>query len=278
MQSAKNDHHLPCLTGATSISSFSLPAPPVPPPWHGVMSFTRATILVLDLGHVLFSWPPHPETSIPIRTLQAIITSSTWADYERNLISQQDCYDRLSNEFHIPPSELTNGINQARDFSKSNDEMFDFVRELKRRSGGQLRVYLMSNISRPDHDYLRTRPVGWSLFDKVYTSADAGKRKPNLGFYKHVLEDIAADPRSVVFVDGDPVNVFSARSLGMRGIVFGDQKRVIQAIRNAVEDPVQRAKSYLQKNAKLLYSTTSNGATFMENFAQLLILEATCDP
>ena len=81
-----------------------------------------------------------------------------------------------------------------------------------------------------------------------------------------------------MFVDGDPVNVFSAPSLGMRGIVFGDQKRVIQAIRNAVEDPVQRAEPYLRKNAKLLYSTTSNGATFMENFAQLLILEATRDP
>ena len=74
-------------------------------------------------------------------------------------------------------------MNQAHDFSKSNDEMFGFVRELKRRCGGQLRAYLMSNISRPGRDYLRTRPVDWSLFDKVYTSADAGKRKPNLGFY-----------------------------------------------------------------------------------------------
>ena len=36
----------------------------------------------------------------------------------------------------------------------------------------------------------------------------------------------------------------------MCGIVFDDQKRVIQAIRNAVEDPVRRAGSYLQMNAK----------------------------
>jgi hypothetical protein len=85
------------------------------------------------------------------------------------------------------------------------------------------------------------------------------RRKPNLGFYRHVLDDIAADPRSVVFVDDKPENVLSARSFGMRGIVFDDQKRVIQAIRNAVEDPVQRARSYLQRNAKLLHSVTSNG-------------------
>ena len=242
------------------------------------MSFTKATTLILDLGDVLFSWSPNTETSIPPRTLKAILSSPAWVDYECGLLSQQDCYDRLSNEFHIPTPEIAEAFNQARDSLKSNDEMLSFVRELKLQSNGQLRVYAMSNISRPDYEYLRTKPADWSLFDKVYTSADAGERKPNLGFYRYVLDDISVDPCSVVFVDDKPENVLSARSFGMRGIVFDDQKRVLQAIRNAVEDPVQRARSYLQNNAKLLDSVTSNGYTLKENFAQLLILEATCDP
>ena len=242
------------------------------------MSFTKATTLILDLGDVLFSWSPHTETSVPPRTLKAILASPIWADYECGLISQEECYDRISNEFHIPPSEIANALNQARDSLKSNDEMLNFVRELKHQSDGRLQVYAMSNISRPDYDYLRTKPADWSVFDKVYTSADASERKPSLGFYRHVLGDISADPCSVVFVDDKPENVLSARSFGMRGIVFDDQKRVIQAIRNAVEDPVSRARSYLQRNAKLLHSVTSNGFTLRENFAQLLILEATCDP
>ena len=242
------------------------------------MSFTKATTLILDLGDVLFSWSPHTETSIPARTLKTIFSSPTWADYECGLISQQACYDRISNEFHIPPSEIAEAFNRARDSLEPNDEMLAFVRELKQQSDGQLRVYAMSNISHPDHEYLRTKPADWSLFDKVYTSADAGERKPNLGFYRHVLDDTAADPRSVVFVDDKPENVLSARSFGMCGIIFDDQKRAIQAIRNAVEDPVQRARSYLQRNAKLHDSVTSNGFTLKENFAQLLILEATCDP
>lgn len=242
------------------------------------MSFTKATALILDLGDVLFSWSPDTETSIPARTLKAILASPTWVDYECGLVTQQVCYDRIATEFHIPPSEIADAFAQARDSLKSNDEMLDFVRELKLQSGGQLRVYAMSNISRPDYDYLRTKPTDWSLFDKVYTSADAGERKPNLGFYRHVVDDITVDPRSVVFVDDKPENVLSARSFGMRGIVFDDQKRVIQAIRNAVEDPVQRARSYLRSNAKLMHSVTSNGLVLKENFAQLLILEATCDP
>jgi FMN phosphatase YigB (HAD superfamily) len=242
------------------------------------MPFKKATTLILDLGDVLFSWSPHTETSIPARTLKAILASPAWADYVCGLISQQACYDRISNEFHIPPSEITEAFNQARDTLKPNEEMLNFVRELKHQSNGQLRVYAMSNISHPDYDYLKTKSADWSLFDKVYTSADAGERKPSLGFYRHVLFDTDADPRSVIFVDDKPENVLSARSFGMRGIVFDDQKRVIQAIRNAAEDPVYRARSYLQSNARLLHSVTSNGLTLKENFAQLLKLEATCDP
>jgi FMN phosphatase YigB (HAD superfamily) len=221
---------------------------------------------------------PTRRLAFPLELSRHILASPTWADYECGFISQQVCYDRISNEFHIPSPEIAKALNQARDSLQPNDEMLSFVRKLKHQSDGQLRVYAMSNISHPDHEYLRTKPVDWSLFDKVYTSADAGCRKPNLGFYRHVLGDIAADPRSVVFVDDKPDNVLSARSFGMRGIVFDDQKRVIQAILNAVEDPVTRARSYLQRNAKLLHSVTSTGVTLMENFTQLLILEATRDP
>ena len=178
----------------------------------------------------------------------------------------------------MPPSEIEKAVKQANESLQPKDKVFSSIRQLKDQSNGRLRIYAMSNISHPDHEYLRTKPVDWSLFDKVFTSAESGERKPNLGFFRHVLDDISADPRSVVFVDDKPENVLSARSFGMHGIVFGDQICVIQAIRNAFEDPVQRARSYLQKNAKCLHSVTSNGATLKENFAQLLILEATRNP
>jgi FMN phosphatase YigB (HAD superfamily) len=242
------------------------------------MSYTKATTLILDIGDVLCSWSPHTETTIALRTLKAILASPTWADYECGFISEQVCYKRISNDFDIPHPEVLKAFEQARESLQQNDEMLSFVRELKRQSDGQLRVYAMSNISQPDYDYLRAKSADWSLFDKVYTSADAGDRKPNLGFYRRVLDDIAVDPRSAIFVDDKPENVLSARSFGLRGIVFDDQKRVIQAIRNAVEDPVDRARSYLQRNAKLLDSVTSTGVPLKENFAQLLILEATCNP
>ena len=92
-------------------------------------------------------------------------------------------------------------FNQVHDSLQSNDDILAFVREPKQQSNGQLRVYAMSNISWPNYKYLRTKPIDWSVFNKVYTPADTGERKPKLGFYRHILDDISADPCSVVFVD-----------------------------------------------------------------------------
>ena len=50
-----------------------------------------------------------------------------------------------------------------------------------------------------------------------------------------------------------------------------------RALRNLLGDPLERGKRFLDKNAGQLYSLTDNGVVLKENFAQLLILEATDD-
>lgn len=62
-------------------------------------------------------------------------------------------------------------------------------------------------------------------------------------------------------------------SLGMHGIVSTEdlQRKLI----NFTGDPIQRGLIFLEKNAGTHYSTTSEGDSIDENYAQLLILEAT---
>jgi HAD superfamily hydrolase (TIGR01509 family) len=236
-----------------------------------------SSVLIFDFGDVLFSWSKKTSSSIAPRTLKAILSSPTWQDFERAHISQHDCYERIGREFSVSPSQVKLAFDDARNSLRSNDEMISFLRELKSESKGQLKVYAMSNISHSDYEFLKSIPTDWSLFDKVYTSAEAGERKPNLGFYRHVLADIGTEPQAVVFVDDKPENVLSARSFGMTGIVFDDQKRVMRAVRNAVQDPIERGRKFLQEHAGCLDSVTNNGIILKENFAQLLILEATGD-
>ena len=99
-------------------------------------------------------------------------------------------------------------------------------------------------------------------------------RKPDLFFYKFVLDEIKVEPPSVVFVDDRPENILAARSLGINGIVFDNVERVRQALRNFVGDPVSRGMAFLENQAGHLESESNRGSNISENFTQLLILEA----
>ncbi|KAG2756101.1 HAD-like protein [Suillus brevipes Sb2] len=240
------------------------------------MSFTsNYTTLICDIGDVLFSWSPQTKTSISPSALRRFLSSPTWIEYERGKISQAECYARVGGEFSVDPTEVGRAFQDARDSLQSNEELISVIRHLKARSNGLLHVFAMSNISAPDYEVLRAKPVDWSLFDGIFTSAGVGERKPNLGFYKAVISSTGADPSRTIFVDDKMENVLSARSLGMRGIIFDDHRKVVRALYNLLGDPVERARQYLTVNGKKLLSVTDNGIFLRENFAQLLILEAT---
>jgi FMN phosphatase YigB (HAD superfamily) len=237
-------------------------------------STSQYTTVIFD-GDVLFTWAARTTTSISPSTLKRIISSPTWFDYERGLITQDICYQRLGQAFVIDPTEVEKAFEQARDSLQPNAEFISFIRELKIQSNVQLRIFAMSNISRPDYEVLLTKPTDWGIFDDVFASGIVGERKPNLGFYKHVLMKTGTDPLTAIFVDDKLENVLSARSLGLRGIVFENSSKVMRALRNLLGNPVHRGRDYLNQNAGQLHSLTDSCLTLTENFAQLLILEAT---
>ena len=237
----------------------------------------RYTTLILDLGDVLFTWSATTKTNISPRILKKLRSSSIWWEYECGRISQDVCYHRLEERFSLSPGEVAEAFSQARETLQSNDAMISLVHELKAASNGTLRVYAMSNISKEDHVFLSARPADWSIFDRVFTSAEAGIRKPDLGFYRHVLEATETQPQNAVFVDDKFENVFAARSLGLLGIVFDNTANVNRVLRNIFGDPVRRGKEFLSRNANKLHSVTEDGIILRENFAQLLILNVTND-
>ncbi|KAG6869126.1 hypothetical protein C0993_001691 [Termitomyces sp. T159_Od127] len=245
---------------------------------------SQYSALIIDLGGVLFRWSPETKTTISARTLREIVSSPTWYDYERGRFSEADCYAKVGEEFMLEPDEIAQAFRQARDSIQADDELIALIRELKAQSNGELQVFAMSNISLPDYEALRTKSESsdWSIFDQVFTSGLAGERKPNLGFFRHVISATGIDPQKTIFVDDRSENVLSARSLGLHGIVFDNSKTVARALRNLIGNPITRGRDFLRQNAGRLFSVTDKtdnhaAVELRENFAQLLILEATND-
>ncbi len=253
--------------------------------------------LIFDLGDVLFTWSAETESVISSSTPGKILRSATWFEYEKGMYTESEAYSRVAAEFGVAYADVKRAFQGARASLAPNEELVAFIRELKSHSKDhEVKIFGMSNISMPDWEVLQTkgRPEDWLLFERVFTSAEAMERKPNLGFYQHVIREITKysdaqpksevkghnlnwtfDPTSTIFVDDKLENVVSARSCGLRGLQFTSFEILAQSLRNAILPPLTRAHNWLRANAKNMPSITSTGVVLHENFSQLLILEAT---
>lgn len=209
------------------------------------------------------------------------MTTDIWHDYECGRISQDECYSALAqrcSDQQIRPQDIADAMQHSKDSLEADFEFVDFIKQLKQ-SSPHLRIFALSNVSLPDFAALRLKPADWGVFERVFTSGEIGERKPNLGGFKHLVAATGIDPHQAIFVDDKLENVFSAESLGFRGIVFDNAENVKRTLLNLLCDPVARGNSYLQANAGMLQSvlgtTEENAIPLPENFAQLLILEAT---
>ncbi|KAF9078599.1 HAD-like domain-containing protein [Rhodocollybia butyracea] len=234
---------------------------------------TRYDTIIFDLGDVLFTWSASTKTTISPKILRSILQTTTWFRYEKGEISEEQCYTTVALEMGISADDVRSAFQEARKSLTSRPFMVDLIRELK---PGR-RIYAMSNISTEDFAFLQTKSSDMDLFDHCFTSSAAGERKPNIGYFRHVIERTGADPTRTIFVDDKLDNVLAARSFGMTGILFDDFETVERTLRNLCFDPTSRGESFLKRHAGQHLSYTSTGVVIHENFAQLLLLEATQD-
>lgn len=233
--------------------------------------------VIFDLGDVLFSWSPNTTTTIPVQVMRSILSLPIWIEYECGRIEQDECYHQVAQHISVPSSEVAEAFRQARESLQPNHTMVSFIRELKEKSQRALKVYAMSNVSKEDYAFLSTKMVDWSVFDRIFTSAYAGMRKPDLEYYRHVLEETKLAPGEAFFVDDKTINVLAAKSLGIMSILFDETSAVIRTLGNIFDSPVGRAYEYLYRNTKHFDSITDSGVVVSDNFARLLILDATQD-
>ena len=233
--------------------------------------------IFFDLGDVLFTWSPNTTTSLPAETIRNVISSAIWMEFETGRIKQDACYYQVAQHLSISALEVAEAFSQARNSLQPNNAMLSFIHELKEASQGAVKVYAMSNISKEDYAVLSTKMADWSVFNRVFTSGHAGMRKPDLSFYHHVLEETQLAPEEAIFIDDRMENVLAARSLGIESIVFDHNSTVTCTLSSIFDDPVRKGYEYLYRNAKRFDSITDSGVVVPENFAQLLILDATDD-
>ena len=144
-----------------------------------------------------------------------------------------------------------------------------------------MKLILVANASSPTWSHLKSLPSILAVFDAYFVSYCLGVRKPVLLSYDKILAQINIPAQNILYLDTSPEGIAAARSFGITGTLFKSRKDLLHYIENVVVDPVEKGLAYLRQHEKSLYSECRGllGTQIIkENFAQLLILEATNDP
>lgn len=127
---------------------------------------------------------------------------------------------------------------------------------------------------------VKSLDLPWEAFDKAFASGIEGMRKPDLSFFRRVIEETGAHPSQIIMIDDTPENICAARSQGMHGILVDKSlPNVSGTLRNLLQNPRQRAEAFLKFNAKNHHCIVEGHEEIIlkDNFAQLMIWELTDD-
>ena len=227
---------------------------------------------IFDLGDVLFKWSRSTKTALTAETMKMILSSPPWFEYECGRISRSVCYDQVAELFHVDVTQVAEAFSQARASLQPDPAVVSFLRNLKQRS--PIKIYAMSNVSKEDFSALSEK-MDPCLFERVFTSGAQGMRKPDPRFYQLVLNEIKLPSDQVIFVDDNFENVAAANRMGIRGFIYDDSTLTI--LHDILFGPVARGYQYLYQSDRCFDSITDTGVAVGDNFAKLLILEATKD-
>ncbi|KAK4465122.1 HAD-like domain-containing protein [Cladorrhinum samala] len=245
------------------------------------MASNQYDTIIFDIGDVLFDWDASAITALPPKMIRLMMHTETWHELDRNTVPTDKAYQILGNQFDVDPSLVRLALEQAQSTLRVNDEALDFIHELaaaKARDAGQIKVYAMSNIAEEHMGFIKKIPsFPWSIFDRVFTSFGAGMRKPDLCFYRHVIQETGCNPSSTLYLDDKPENICAGRLLGLRGEIVDphQRSRAFNIARNLLlKDASRRAERFLYTHAGKLDSVISGAGrdvVLEDNFAQLLI-------
>jgi len=142
-------------------------------------------------------------------------------------ISKEETLKLYSEKFNLPTKAVEEVFDKL--YKKNvieNDELYKFILNLKER-GYMLGIlstqfHLSKNILIPKKYY--------EDFDALEISCDDGLKKPNQKCFMSILEKLKIKPEESIFVDDKQENLDAAENLGMKTLIFKDNKQFFEDV------------------------------------------------
>jgi epoxide hydrolase-like predicted phosphatase len=182
--------------------------------------------IVFDLGNVLISFRPseyfdkkgYPE-NIKSKILTDIFASKEWRMLDSGEINTREAIESIALNSSLKKEEIAHIFNLRTDLIYPIDQNVLLLPELKKQG---FRLYFLSNFPIDIFEEVKTDYYFFRYFDGGLISAEAKSSKPDRRIYEILLERYKIIPEETLYIDDIEMNVKTAESLGMKGLVtFG---------------------------------------------------------
>ncbi|MFA5961263.1 MAG: HAD family hydrolase [Parcubacteria group bacterium] len=102
-----------------------------------------------------------------------------------------------------------------------DERMIDEIKRLKELG---IKCYLGTQQEKYRTEYMKSNMGFDRIFDKIYSSAEIGHKKPDKKFFEFIHQDLGEiegiKPAEIMFWDNEEVNVISAKKLGWQSFLY----------------------------------------------------------
>lgn len=104
------------------------------------------------------------------------------------------------------------------DFENQPDrELIAKIQELRRK---WVRCYVATNQEKYRLKYLRNVMNFENLFDGIFCSAEMGMKKPDVEYYKKIIDTLWVPPSDIIYYDDAHENIEVAKNLGIQSVFY----------------------------------------------------------
>jgi 2-haloacid dehalogenase len=193
--------------------------------------------VVFDVGGVLLDWNPRhlyrklfEEREEMDSFLEEICTLQWHAKHDRGYPTERSCAE-LAARHPEHAEEIWAWAHRSEEMiSGPIDQTVEILRELL---DGGVRCFALTNMERETYPRRLERYPFMRWFEGTVVSGFEGISKPDAGIFELLLERFGLEPANTLMIDDSPLNLSTARSLGMQTVLFSSPPALRAALEQA---------------------------------------------
>lgn len=186
--------------------------------------------IVFDIGNVILKFNPKEYFSnmfeneeIGNTMCDLIMQSEIWKQYDLGNCTLEEVKEDFVNKVPSLKNEICKMLDLWLPILQPIEYTFKKIEELKKQGYS---IYLLSNLSEDAFAYIDKEYHLFEMVDGYIVSFKEHLAKPEVQIYELLVSRYHLQKEECVFLDDMKVNVEAARSFGMKGIHFKEEKQV----------------------------------------------------